>query len=103
LKHLYRLLFSSPRHNHYDPQEYQAAYRYIGKLRKAGVNNFAYVWHSHSHKLNSPIQDWYPGDDYVDWGVSLFSQHAGMIKPTDRFAEEKGRPLMIAEATLQGK
>ena len=92
-------------HNHYDPQEYKIAYRYIvDKLRKAGVNNVAFVWHSHSHYLNSPIQNWYPGDNYVDWvGISFFAQHPAAMKPTVDFAREKNKPLMIAESTPQGR
>jgi hypothetical protein len=91
-------------HNHYDPQQYQIAYRYIvDKLRKAGADNVAFVWHAHGHLLNSPIQNWYPGDKYVDWvGISYFAQHPAIMKPTVNFAKEKNKPLMIAESTPYG-
>ncbi len=92
-------------HNHHDPEEYKAAYRHlVDRLRAAGVDNVAYVWHAHAHVVNSPIEKWYPGDDYVDWvGISYFSQHQGVMKPAVAFAKAKGKPLMIGEATPQGQ
>ena len=96
--------FDGP-HNHYDPQQYKTAYRHIvDKLRGAGVGNVAFVWHAHTYRQSSPIQDWYPGDEYVDWvGISYFSQHPADIKPVITFAKNKGLPVMIAESTPKGR
>jgi len=59
--------FDGP-HNHYDPELYVKAYRYIvEKFRRSGVNNVAYVWHSYANYTKRPVMDWYPGDEYVDW------------------------------------
>jgi len=95
--------FDGP-HNHYNPDDYRKAYRYIvDKFRSYGVNNVAYVWHAHAHSLRSPIEDWYPGDEYVDWvGISYFSQHHNYMIPAIKFAREHNKPVMIAEATPQG-
>ena len=44
------------------------------------------------------LEDWYPGDDYVDWlGFSFFNKwkDQNMIA----FAREKNKPVFIAEAT----
>jgi len=92
--------------NNYDPQEYQQAFRYVvDYLRKEGVRNAAFVWHSYC--VDNPDQqwmDWYPGNDYVDWfGVSIFS--TAQVTTASNFLElarERGKPFMICESTPQG-
>lgn len=86
--------------NHYDREEYIAAFRRIRSLYDSiGVENVAYVWQSHGwEEPMEHLEAWYPGDDYVDWvGYSFFSRWAetNMIE----FARKKGKPLFIAEAT----
>ncbi len=86
--------------NHYDREEYIAAYRRIKNMYDSiGVNNVAYVWQSHgSDEPMDLLDSWYPGDEYVDWcGYSFFSRfdEANMIE----FARKKGKPVFIAEAT----
>ncbi|MGD1961698.1 MAG: glycoside hydrolase family 26 protein [Fulvivirga sp.] len=99
--------FDGP-HNELEPGEYVKAYRHIvDLLRKKGVDNIAFVWHSYASKpyKNYKLSAWYPGDDYVDWvGISIFG-HA--YNATDfgpycddvlTFAREHNKPIMIAES-----
>ncbi|MEL7222769.1 MAG: glycosyl hydrolase [Bacteroidota bacterium] len=86
--------------NHYDQEQYIAAYRRIkDKYDEMGVTNVAYVWQSHgSDEPLELLESWYPGDAYVDWcGYSFFASwdQANMIT----FARQKGKPVFIAEAT----
>ena len=96
--------------NHYDPQQYKQAFRYVVDfLRREGVSNAAYVWHSEDSP--HPWMDWYPGDDYVDWfGKTIF--RTGDVPVAERFlklAREHGKPFMICESspwdmyTIRGK
>jgi hypothetical protein len=94
--------------NYYDPQMYKQAFRYVVDfLRKQGVRNAVYVWHSYCWAENPGQQwmDWYPGDDYVDWfGATIFSSPdqfwtaASFVK----LAREHHKPFMIAESTPWG-
>ncbi len=86
--------------NHYNREDYIAAYRYMKDTYDSmGVSNVAYVWQSHG--FDEPLEhleEWYPGDDYVDWcGYSFFARgdEANMIE----FARSKNKPVFIAEAT----
>ena len=93
--------------NHYDPGQYKEAFRYVVNfLRKEGVRNAAYVWHSYCGIEKSGWQwmDWYPGDDYVDWfGVSMFTtQQIPMASDFLGLAREHRKPFMIAESTPWG-
>jgi len=73
--------------NHYNPQQYQQAFRYVVDfLRKQGVTNAAFVWHSDcwGEKSNDYWMKWYPGDDYVDWfgmDQNLLNSPAHTISP----------------------
>ncbi|MEM9301759.1 MAG: glycosyl hydrolase [Pseudomonadota bacterium] len=112
----------------YDNAErYVAAYRRIvDGLREAGADNVAYVWQGSASTTDDvldggrhdAILDWYPGDEYVDWvGLSWFMHpdekpgvDPGFSIPTPRalsdelvvLARERGKPVMIAEASPQG-
>jgi Glycosyl hydrolase family 26 len=99
--------FDSPQ-NHYDPQQYKQAFRYVVDfLRKEGVRNTAYVWHSYCwvEKSGQQWMDWYPGDDYVDWfGASMFSTPSQLWTATDflKLARKHNKPFMICESTPWG-
>ena len=86
--------------NHYDRKSTVKAYkRMVDMLRAKGITNTAYVWQSTGF-MSTPeqLEDWYPGDDYVDWlGFSFFNgwKKQQMIE----FARSKGKPVFIAEAT----
>jgi hypothetical protein len=90
--------------NHYDPAEYQAAYkRIVDHLRKQKVSNVAFVWHSYADKVSRPIGDWYPGDHYVDWcAISYFYTGRPQQVVNVKFAKEHRKPLMIAESAPWG-
>ncbi|MEI8349332.1 MAG: glycosyl hydrolase [Candidatus Omnitrophota bacterium] len=90
--------------NHYSSSQYLIAYRYIVDfLRRRGVQNVAYVWHSYAGPVKSPV-DWYPGDEYVDWvALSYFdTSYESYREAIVQIAREHKKPLMIAEATPRG-
>lgn len=95
--------FDGP-HNHYDPRQYQGAYRYlVDALRQREVRNVATVWHSYASGTPHSLEAWYPGDTYVDWvGLSYFDQPEDLMEPVVQFAKQHHKPLMIAEATPRG-
>jgi beta-mannanase len=104
--------FDGP-HNAYDPAKYILAFHHIVDiLRDQGAANVAPVWHSFASPntyQGRPIDDWYPGDAYVDWvGVSLFGQVFDTAHGFDAantvaaFATAHTKPLMIAESTPYG-
>jgi len=91
--------FDSP-DNHYDPQQYKQAFRYVVDfLRKEGVHNAAYVWHSED--TPHPWMDWYPGDDYVDWfGKTIFrNEDIPVASDFLKLARAHGKPFMICESS----
>jgi len=92
--------FDGP-HNHYPPQDYINAYRrLVNRFRDRGIRNVAYVWHSYASKISQPLDDWYPGDSYVDWvGISYFDQPQSQMLPAIQFAHEHQKPVMIAESS----
>jgi len=73
------------------------------------------VWYSWAAPRTEGVtlQDFYPGDEYVDWiGVSIFQQvfpwadyWGGSLQDIDEvlvFASKLGKPTMIAESTPFG-
>jgi hypothetical protein len=89
--------------NKYEPGKYVNAFRHVrDRLDDQGATNVAYVWHSCA--AGSPrIDDWYPGDGYVDWvAISFFAQPVGQVVPVAEYARRHGKPLMIAESTPYG-
>ena len=98
--------FDNPFENNYDPKSYIKAYRHIVDfLRKKGVTNTAYVWHSYTAaKMLHTWIEWYPGDSYVDWfACSIFS--TGNIPYAQKFlklAKKHHKPFMIAESSPMG-
>ncbi|MFY0653048.1 MAG: hypothetical protein JXQ96_13490 [Cyclobacteriaceae bacterium] len=86
--------------NHYDINYYKQAYRRIkDKLDQIGVENVAYVWQSTGWVSNLyQLEEWYPGDEYVDWCAYSFFSRFDEAKMID-FARQKGKPVFIAEAT----
>lgn len=86
--------------NHYDQKEYLKAYKRIkDKLDEQGVTNVAYVWQSKGYgNTLKDLESWYPGDEYVDWCSYSFFHNYAQAKMIE-FAEAKGKPVFIAEAT----
>jgi hypothetical protein len=95
--------------NGYDPTQYQAAFAHIvNRVRAAGKSLVRSVWQSWaSCQGGQPIENWYPGDAYVDWvGLSYFTQHAACnnssVNAVVAFAQQHSKPVVIAESTPQG-
>ena len=99
--------FDNPE-NHYDPKEYKQAFRYVVDfLRKEGVRNTAYVWHSYcwTEKSSQQWMDWYPGDAYVDWfGATMFAIPDQLWTASSfvKLAREHHKAFMICESTTWG-
>lgn len=85
--------------NNYNPDQFKNAWKHIVHIfDEEQVKNVAYVWQSAGINTNN-IDRWYPGDEYVNWmGYSYFmGWNPGQSIRT--FAEERDKPIMIAEAT----
>ena len=94
--------------NHYEPEPYIAAFRYIvDRLRAQGTDNFATVWQSATYPYGTykdlSFEVWYPGDAYVDWmGTSHFIFDETVQNRFLDFARAHNKPVVIAEASPQG-
>ncbi|NBI29644.1 fibronectin type III domain-containing protein [Chengkuizengella marina] len=90
--------------NHYNAEQFVDAWRYIvDRFEFLGVDNVAYVWQASTWQVTTPIESWYPGDEYVDWmGVSFFQYVPAPYDQMLDFAREHDKPIMIAESTPQG-
>ena len=72
--------------------------RNLEKLDEQKVTNVAYVWHSYAAYNTRSIDQWYPGDEYVDWcAISYFAKPQWF--PMVQFAKAHNKPLMIAECS----
>jgi hypothetical protein len=104
--------------NAYKPALYVSAFQRVVSIVRgesinnraiSPVNNVAFVWHSAAWNTfeGHPIQNWYPGDSYVDWvAVSWFpwpNAEQNKVAEDSRardldFARQHGTPVMIAES-----
>ncbi|MEL0153092.1 MAG: glycosyl hydrolase, partial [Halieaceae bacterium] len=99
--------------------------RIAGRLKEMGLNNVEFVWQGSAASVDiildegrsDNMQDWYPGDDVVDWvGLSWFMQpneQPSVIYdyrvPTPlelstnliNIAKARKKPVLIAEAAPQ--
>lgn len=99
--------FDGP-HNRYPPDLYVQAYRAIGMAMRRD-RDIMLVWHSYAMLptyQGSPLEDWYPGDEWVDWvGISFFQVGTeGFHQGPNReqvlaFARARGKPVLVAEAS----
>ncbi len=84
--------------NFYNKLDYLTSWKRIHSIfNKMSVNNVAFVWQSKGTGSGQEIlEDWYPGDDLVDWcGYSYFDNpDEEMIT----FARKHNKPVFIAEA-----
>lgn len=103
--------------NNYHPQRYINAYKHIVDVIRPIAPNTIFVWHAATspvdhlsdiqNGITKNLEDWYPGDDYVDWmGISWFLS-ADPLQATQsnkllNLARKKGVPVMICESTPQG-
>ncbi len=91
--------------NHYDAEQYKQAYKYIYHyLKKAGVDNVAYVWQTYGYASMETLENFYPqpddlSDRYVDWiGYSYFhinSETPGVNEI--KFARENNIKAFLSE------
>lgn len=99
--------------------------RIVDVLRdETATTNVVFVWHGSAAPIDDlieqrheDIEDWYPGDDYVDWvGLSWFlngnarpAADSAYTPPTPLdlagelvdFARARGKPVLIAETAPQ--
>ena len=129
--------FDNPSFGYSDPSLYQEAFRKLVRTCEDQLNyticheKIAFVWHSWAapRQLNTSLEQFYPGDDVVDWiGVSIFQQlypwannnnnnddddrkedggdfAGGNILEVEEvldFAKSRKKPIMIAESTPFG-
>lgn len=86
--------------NHYDRKNYIKAFRRVkDKFDSLEVKNTAFVWQSTGF-VSTPemLEQWYPGDEYVDWCAFSFFARWDEQKMIE-FARAKGKPVFIAEAS----
>ena len=97
--------------NHYDPTSYKPMFRRIVSIfSEMHVDNCATVWQASASPANGnnnkAINDWYPGDEFVDWiGFSCFLTGPRQFHLTDKvlaFARAHHKPLMVCESTPEG-
>ncbi|WP_146106917.1 glycosyl hydrolase [Polaribacter porphyrae] len=84
--------------NNYKKKYYLKAFKRIHHiLKEMEVNNVAFVWQSKGTGSNQKVlEDWYPGDEYVDWcGYSYFNNPDTEMLT---FARKNNKPVFIAEA-----
>ncbi len=87
--------------NHYKKEFYIPAFKRIRhKLDSMGVNNIAYVWQSKGAGATRKVMDeFYPGDDYVDWVAYSYFIPADSSHPMIQFARDHKKPLFISESS----
>ena len=88
---------------------YVAAWQHIWTIfHQAGATNAAFVWCPNVGEFGGQNwTDWYPGSAYVDWiGMDAYPQPSdltadisgtGGLDALAQFAEQNGRPAMLAE------
>ena len=91
------------------PAQYVAAWRHIvGIFQQVGATNVQFVWCVGANPPNSPLQELYPGDAYVQWasidGYNRLKNQPGWETISDIFSASykeitsfSDRPVMIAE------
>lgn len=100
------------------PAEYIAAYRRVVEIfRSRGVTNVGFTWTMMAWSFNDrsgvDIDDWYPGDDDVDfvaadgynWSPgrtgSGWTSFSTVFDDADAFARRHGKPWIVAEYGVQ--
>jgi len=90
----------------YNPKNFVKAWKYIvDKFRKEKIKSIATVWCACPFNGTEPVEEYYPGDDYVDWfGIDVFFQRhlTGKYKPVEDFlklAVKHKKSVMVGETT----
>jgi hypothetical protein len=85
--------------NKYVPDVYVSAWKkFHERIQAKGSTNVALVWQSASSCDESPLVNWYPGDEYVDWVGASYGECADVAI---QFGREHYKTVML-EATAQG-
>ena len=92
------------------PDEYVAAWQTLhNEIQARGGANIALVWHSAAAcKMpfgGYPLEDWYPGDEFVDWvAVSHTAQSADCagqpIEAVLQFARAQYKPVLLVASPM---
>ncbi len=88
--------------NNYDPEQFKAGWRHIHDfLSEAGVSNVAYVYYTYGFANRETLDQFWPGDEYVDWiGYSYFQMDPTIVGNGElAFAREKGLKVFLGEVT----
>ncbi len=88
--------------NNYDPQQFKAGWRHIHDfLTGAGVRNVAYVYYTYGFASRDTLEQYWPGDDYVDWiGYSYFQLDPSVVGQGElAFARDKNLKVFLGEVT----
>lgn len=58
-----------------DPEEFKVAFRFLADAVHSRASHVATVWSvAHNSEWNTKMEDFYPGDEYVDWiGISTYA------------------------------
>ena len=85
--------------NNYNKKHYLAAWKRIHQVfDDMKIDNVAFVWQSKGWDSNQKVlEDWYPGDDLVDW--CAYSYFGNPDTEMLTFARKHNKPVFIAEAT----
>lgn len=94
------------------PEEYVAAWKTLhSAIQESGAKNIALVWHSagacESPFGGYPLEDWYPGDEFVDWvAVSRAAQsddcEGQTVEAVLQFAREQFKPVLLVASPAEG-
>ena len=91
--------------------DFRAAFRhYVAVVRATGESNISFVVILASSSYGSPIANWYPGDDVVDWagadaynfgschsGPSQWRSFATAVAPFEAWGAAHDKPQVLAE------
>jgi oligosaccharide reducing-end xylanase len=94
------------------PGSFVAAWQTIhNEIQARGSANIALAWHSaaacESPFGGHPLEDWYPGDEFVDWvAVSYTAQSADCdrqpIETALQFARDRYKPVLLVASPMPG-
>lgn len=85
--------------NHYKRKHYLKAWSRVHRIfEEMQIENVAFVWQSKGNGSDQKVlEEWYPGDEIVDWCAYSYFGHADTEMIT--FARKHKKPVFIAEAT----
>ncbi len=100
-----RLGYEFDKKEKYNPTDFIKAWKYIVDNYISENKKISTVWCACPYNGTSPVEPYYPGDDYVDWfGVDVFAaKHiTKKYKPVEDFlilAKKHNKPVMVGESS----